>query len=188
MYRTWVLRSQMIPSAVERHPNNLSRIIGLMWQGLTNEERWEWYGKATSLRLEYKNRNQGRSYTPAVKGGAVPRRRSGRVPPDDRVRHEKIAVLVNEGKQGVDLAHEVEIFDASRSIESPPQFRGFSSNDGVVNRSLGIISCGQTAQSLIATDIETTVEQNSCEPTLGFVTPDHCRCNLAARKPVCYTD
>ena len=114
LFRSAFIRSQRVTSGVESSHSTLSKIIGLTWQQLSNEERQKWHAKAKLAQEEHKRRYPQYSFKPIhhrTKGANVGRRKLREVGPKDQKRCEKIAELLASGKKGHDLEEAIKEFD-----------------------------------------------------------------------------
>jgi hypothetical protein len=99
---------------VESSHSTLSKIIGLTWQQLTNEERQKWHAKARLAQEEHKRRYPSYSFKPIhhrLKGANLGRKKLREVGPKDQKRCEKIAELLASGKKGHELEEAIKEFD-----------------------------------------------------------------------------
>jgi hypothetical protein len=114
LFRSAFIRSQRVTSGVESSHSTLSKIIGLTWQQLSNEERQKWHAKARLAQEEHKRRYPQYSFKPIhhrSKGPNLGRRKLREVGPKDQKRCEKIAELLASGKKGPDLEEAIKEFD-----------------------------------------------------------------------------
>jgi hypothetical protein len=116
LFRSSFIRSQRVSSEVETSHSTLSKIIGLTWQNLPEDERRIWHDKARQGAEEHRRRFPAYSFRPLHRGGAgKDAKRKVRDPGiDDPVRCEKIAELLVEGKHGSELNAAVKEFDKHR--------------------------------------------------------------------------
>jgi len=114
LFRSAFIKSQRVTSGVETSHSTLSKIIGLTWQQLSNEERQKWHVKAKIAQEEHKRKYPQYSFRPVhnrSKGPHVERRRLREIGPKDQKRCEKIAELLACGKKGRELEAAIKEFD-----------------------------------------------------------------------------
>lgn len=112
LFRSSFIKSQHVSTEVETNHSTLSKIIGLTWQNLPNEERQVWHAKAKLALDEHKRKFPQYAFRPLHnknKGGE--KRKVREVGPKDHKRCEKIAELLVKGKKGQDLDAAIQEFD-----------------------------------------------------------------------------
>ncbi|KAG7451557.1 uncharacterized protein BT62DRAFT_916534 [Guyanagaster necrorhizus] len=130
LFRSAFIRSQRISGRVEGNHSTLSKIIGMYWRALTNEEKQEWEDKAKVALEEHRRRYPDWRFRPGVNGGrgrgrgGRGRRGRGRGGEGDgrgRVKREredgrlgKIRDLLVEGREGEDLERAVNEWERER--------------------------------------------------------------------------
>ncbi|KAJ7131150.1 hypothetical protein C8R44DRAFT_871678 [Mycena epipterygia] len=124
LFRSSLIRSQRVPSAVEPSHSTLSKIIGLTWQHLPEAERSVWHAKALEASEEHRRRFPAYAFRPQnrrprAKGESkkhkdATKRKTREHEMDDPARCEKIAELLVEGKHGSALDAAVQEFDRDR--------------------------------------------------------------------------
>jgi hypothetical protein len=117
LFRASFIKSNHIASSIEGDHSTLSKIIGITWQSMPDEERQFWHGKAKAAQDEHKRKFPGYTFRPhqarAHAAAAPPKRRMREVVPKDPLRCARIAELLVEGKKGADLEHAMAEFDAT---------------------------------------------------------------------------
>ncbi|KAH9916943.1 uncharacterized protein BXZ73DRAFT_53509 [Epithele typhae] len=113
LFRSSFIKSQHVSSEVETNHSTLSKIIGLTWQNLPNEERQVWHAKAKAALEEHRRKFPQYAFRPLhTKGKAPePKRKVREVEPKDLKRCAKIAELLIEGKKGAALNAAIQEFD-----------------------------------------------------------------------------
>ncbi|KAJ6511790.1 hypothetical protein DFH09DRAFT_1374365 [Mycena vulgaris] len=122
LFRSSFIRSQRVSTEVETSHSTLSKIIGLTWQNLPEDERRVWHAKAREAGEEHRRKFPTYAFRPAHRraspgggGGDKDARRKVREHGvDDPRRCEKIAELLVEGKHGSELDAAVHEFDRHR--------------------------------------------------------------------------
>ncbi|KAJ2928468.1 hypothetical protein H1R20_g8639, partial [Candolleomyces eurysporus] len=111
LFRSAFIRSQHVSTGVETNHSTLSKIIGLTWQNLPNEERQIWHRKAKLAEEQHRIKFPQYAFKPLhskTKGG---KRRVREVGPKDQKRCAKIAELLVQGKKGQELDDAIKEFD-----------------------------------------------------------------------------
>ncbi|PPQ69276.1 hypothetical protein CVT25_005933 [Psilocybe cyanescens] len=114
LFRSSFIKSQHVSTAVETNHSTLSKIIGLTWQSLPEDQRQIWHQKAKEALDEHKRKFPKYAFRPVqtkAKGGTAEKRKVREVEPKDIKRCTKIAQLLVEGKKGTELNAAVEEFD-----------------------------------------------------------------------------
>lgn len=114
LFRSSFIKAQHVSTSVETNHSTLSKIIGLTWQGLPEEERKVWHAKAKEAQDEHKRKFPQYAFRPLQtknKGGTTEKRKVREVEPKDHKRCAKIAQLLVEGKKGRELNAEIQEFD-----------------------------------------------------------------------------
>ena len=125
LFRSAFIRSQRVTSGVESSHSTLSKIIGMTWQQLSNEERQKWHAKAKLAQEDHKRRYPQYSFKPIhhrLRGANLGRRKLREVGPKDQKRCEKIAELLASGKKGEELEVEIREFDKHHVPEIVTRF------------------------------------------------------------------
>lgn len=124
LFRSSFIKGQHVPTEVETNHSTLSKIIGLTWKNLPNEERLFWHGKAKAALDEHKRKFPLYAFRPtqAKSKGSTERRKVREVGPKDPVRCAKIAELLVEGKKGVELDAAIQEFDKHHVPEIVTRF------------------------------------------------------------------
>jgi hypothetical protein len=113
LFRSSFIKSQHVSTEVETNHSTLSKIIGLTWQNLPEDERQVWHGKAKAALDEHKRKFPQYAFRPLhskAKGGTE-KRKVREVGPKDLKRCAKIAELLVEGKKGQELDAAIQEFD-----------------------------------------------------------------------------
>jgi hypothetical protein len=124
LFRSSFIKSQHVSAEVETNHSTLSKIIGMTWQNLPDEQRQAWHEKARIALTEHRKKfpkytfrpaqNKVRCKAPAGGGGHEKegtKRRVREVEPKDLKRCAKIAELLVEGKKGAELDAAIQEFD-----------------------------------------------------------------------------
>lgn len=113
LFRSSFIKSQHVSTEVETNHSTLSKIIGLTWQNLPDDERKVWHAKAKVALDEHKRKFPQYAFRPLhtkAKGGTE-KRKVREVGPKDLKRCAKIAELLVEGKKGQELDAAIQEFD-----------------------------------------------------------------------------
>ncbi|KAF9488210.1 hypothetical protein BDN71DRAFT_1513266 [Pleurotus eryngii] len=124
LFRSSFIKSQHVSTEVETNHSTLSKIIGLTWQNLPDEERQVWHAKAKAALDEHKRKFPQYTFKPLhskSKGGSE-KRKLREVGPKDLKRCAKIAELLVEGKKGHELDVAIQEFDKTHVPEVITRF------------------------------------------------------------------
>jgi hypothetical protein len=125
LFRSYFIKSQHVSTEVETNHSTLSKIIGLTWQNLPEEERQLWHSKAREALDEHKRKFPKYAFRPVqtkAKGAASEKRKVREVEPKDIKRCTKIAQLLVEGKKGHELDAAIQEFDKHHVPEIVTRF------------------------------------------------------------------
>ena len=125
LFRSSFIKSQHVSTEVETNHSTLSKIIGLTWQNLPEEERQLWHSKAKEALDEHKRKFPKYAFRPVqtkAKGAASEKRKVREVEPKDMKRCTKIAQLLVEGKKGHELDAAIQEFDKHHVPEIVTRF------------------------------------------------------------------
>ncbi|KAF9049087.1 hypothetical protein BJ165DRAFT_1308383, partial [Panaeolus papilionaceus] len=125
LFRSSFIKSQHVSTEVETNHSTLSKIIGLTWQGLSEDERKVWHTKAKEALEEHKRKFPKYAFRPVQtksKGAPSEKRKVREVEPKDIKRCAKIAQLLVEGKKGQALDQAIQEFDKHHVPEIVTRF------------------------------------------------------------------
>ena len=125
LFRSSFIKSQHVSTEVETNHSTLSKIIGLTWQNLPEEERQLWHSRAKEALNEHKRKFPKYAFRPVqtkAKGAASEKRKVREVEPKDIKRCAKIAQLLVEGKKGHELDAAIQEFDKHHVPEIVTRF------------------------------------------------------------------
>lgn len=125
LFRSSFIKGQHVSAEVETNHSTLSKIIGITWQSLPEQERAIWHQKAKEALEEHKRRFPKYAFRPVqtkAKGAASEKRKVREVEPKDIKRCAKIAQLLVAGKKGQDLEEAVQQFDKTHIPEVVTRF------------------------------------------------------------------
>ena len=122
LFRSSFVKSQHVTSEVETNHSTLSKIIGMTWQNLPNDERQAWHIKAKEAQEEHKRKWPQYAFRPVTNKAQKKKRRVRETEPKDMKRCEKIVELLCNGKKGDELKHAVKDFDKSHVPEFVTRF------------------------------------------------------------------
>lgn len=125
LFRSAIIKSQRVSAEVETNHSTLSKIIGLMWKNLPNEERQIWHARARIELDDHKRRHPLYAFKPMHSKRRAPpgqKRKVREVEPKDHIRCVKIAELLIRGKKGAELDVAVHEFDKNRVPEIVTRF------------------------------------------------------------------
>jgi len=124
LFRSSFIKSQHVSTEVETNHSTLSKIIGLTWQNLPEDERQVWHDKAKAALEEHKHNFPKYAFkpTPGKKGGTGEKRKVREVEPKDMKRCAKIAELLAAGIKGQELETAMVEFDKHHVPEFVTRF------------------------------------------------------------------
>ncbi|TFK62854.1 hypothetical protein BDN72DRAFT_902886 [Pluteus cervinus] len=135
LFRSSFIKSQHVSTEVETNHSTLSKIIGLTWQNLPEDERKVWHAKAKNALEDHKRKypkyafrplhNRGRNTSAGTcgpGGGLEGKRKVREVEPKDMKRCAKIAELLISGKKGAELDAAIQEFDKTHVPEIVTRF------------------------------------------------------------------
>jgi len=122
LFRSAFIKNQHVSTKVETSHSTLSKIIGLTWQNLPNEERQIWHQKAKLALKDHKRRFPDYAFRPVHGKKRADKRKMREVGPKDVKRCEKIAELLVGGKIGQELDAALEEFDKNHAPEVVTRF------------------------------------------------------------------
>lgn len=124
LFRSSFIKSQHVSTEVETNHSTLSKIIGLTWQNLPDEERQVWHAKAKAALDEHKRKFPQYTFKPlhSKSKGGTEKRKVREVGPKDLKRCAKIAELLVEGKKGHELDVAIQEFDKTHVPEVITRF------------------------------------------------------------------
>ncbi|KAF9045378.1 hypothetical protein BJ165DRAFT_158023 [Panaeolus papilionaceus] len=125
LFRSAFIKSQHVSTGVETNHSTLSKIIGLTWQNLPNEERQVWHARAKVAQEEHKRRFPQYAFRPIhnkARGTAAEKRKLRETGPKDQERCAKIAELLVRGKKGQELEDAIVEFDKHHVREVVTRF------------------------------------------------------------------
>lgn len=132
LFRSSFIKSQHVSAEVETNHSTLSKIIGMTWQSLPEDERQAWHLKARTALAEHRRKFPKYTFRPTQsktksKGGGegkqeAVKRKVREVEPKDLKRCAKIAELLVEGKKGAELDAAIQEFDKHHVPEIVTRF------------------------------------------------------------------
>lgn len=133
-FRSDFLKRGIIPSYVERRQQNLSRIVGQVWNMLDPAEKAKWHDQAAIALSEHQQRNPGYKFTPAPRGSRRNKSRGQRdaiseEPANIRDIREKYTNVMGPSPPSVRKRRQkkTQRFDTEKRMSSSPLFTTFSS-------------------------------------------------------------
>ena len=125
LFRSSFIKSQHVSSEVETNHSTLSKIIGLTWKNLPNEERQIWHARAKIALEEHKRKFPLYAFKPVhnkPRGVPAEKRKVREVGLKDHTRCAKIAELLVRGKKGQELEEAIQEFDKNHVPEIITRF------------------------------------------------------------------
>lgn len=123
LFRSAFIKSQHVSTEVETNHSTLSKIIGLTWQNLPEDERQVWHSKAKAALDEHKRKFPQYAFRPLhSKDKGSEKRKVREVGPKDLKRCAKIAELLVEGLKGQELEEAIQEFDKHHVPEIVTRF------------------------------------------------------------------
>ncbi|PPQ74886.1 hypothetical protein CVT26_011447 [Gymnopilus dilepis] len=113
LFRSSFIKGRHVSTGVETNHSTLSKIIGLTWQGLPEDERQKWHARAKIALTEHRRRFPQYTFRPihTKRGKTQEKKKSREVGPKDEKRCAKIAELLVCGKKGQELEEAIQEFD-----------------------------------------------------------------------------
>jgi hypothetical protein len=125
LFRSSFIKSQHVSSEVETNHSTLSKIIGLTWKNLPNEERQIWHARAKVAFDDHKRKFPTYAFKPVhnkPRGVPAEKRKVREVGIKDHTRCAKIAELLVRGKKGLELKVAIQEFDKNHVPEIVTRF------------------------------------------------------------------
>jgi len=125
LFRSYFIKSQHVSSEVETNHSTLSKIIGLTWKNLPNEERQVWHARAKAALEDHKRKFPSYAFKPVhskPRGIPAEKRKVREVGLKDHTRCAKIAELLGRGKRGLELKVAIQEFDKNHVPEIVTRF------------------------------------------------------------------
>ena len=125
LFRSHFIKKQHVSSEVETNHSTLSKIIGLTWKNLPNEERQIWHERAKSALEDHKRKFPSYAFKPVhskPRGVPAEKRKVREVGLRDHTRCAKIAELLVRGKTGLELKLAIQEFDKNHVPEIVTRF------------------------------------------------------------------
>ena len=138
LFRSYFIKSQHVSSEVETNHSTLSKIIGLTWKNLPNEERQIWHARAKVALEDHKRKFPSYAFKPVhskPRGLPAEKRKVREVGLKDPTRCAKIAELLVRGKSGLELKVAMQEFDKNHvpeivtRFEAPITANNYASNN-----------------------------------------------------------
>ncbi|KAF5348230.1 hypothetical protein D9757_014348 [Collybiopsis confluens] len=147
LFRSSFIKGQHVSTEVETNHSTLSKIIGLTWQNLREDERQVWHLKAKAALDDHRRKFPQYAFRPlhTKSKGGTDKRKVREVGPKDLKRCAKIAELLVEGKKGTELNVAIQEFDkhhvpeVATRFEAPMTERTFRRSSSVK-----VEDCGET--------------------------------------------
>ncbi|PPQ84951.1 hypothetical protein CVT25_004464 [Psilocybe cyanescens] len=123
LFRSMFIKSRHVSTEVETNHSTLSKIIGITWQNLPEEERQKWHIKAKHAQDEHRRQFPQYAFRPVHnKAKTAERKKIREVGPKDHKRCEKIAELLVSGTKGQELEAAIHEFDKTHVPEIVTRF------------------------------------------------------------------
>ncbi|PFH51158.1 hypothetical protein AMATHDRAFT_47311 [Amanita thiersii Skay4041] len=112
LFRSSFIKAQHVSAEVETDHSTLSKIIGITWQNMPEQERQMWHERARLAKEEHRRRFPHYTFRPAKsKNGKQGKKTARDMYPKDLKRCERIAQLLIEGMKGEELETAMQEFD-----------------------------------------------------------------------------
>ncbi|KAK7436739.1 hypothetical protein VKT23_009834 [Stygiomarasmius scandens] len=141
LFRSSFIKSQHVSTGVETNHSTLSKIIGMTWQNLPEQEKMVWHAQARAKLDEHKRKFPEYTFRPLHSKAKNEKRKVREVGRKDLKRCAKIAELLVEGKKGEELDIAIQEFDKTHvpevvtRFEAPITERSFRQADETENDS-----------------------------------------------------
>ncbi|KAF7312226.1 Phosphoacetylglucosamine mutase [Mycena indigotica] len=132
LFRSSFIKSQQVSETVETNHSTLSKIIGLTWKNLTEDERKVWRQAAAEAVAEHKRNFPTYAFRPKHSRGKKgdtdrpppkPKRKVREGTYQDPIRCEKIAELLAKGTNGAQLDAAIQEFDKNHVPQIVAKFQ-----------------------------------------------------------------
>ncbi|KAF7310871.1 Phosphoacetylglucosamine mutase [Mycena chlorophos] len=132
LFRSSFIKSQQVSETVETNHSTLSKIIGMTWKNLSEDERTVWRQAAAEAVADHKRKFPTYSFRPKHSRGKKgdperpppkPKRKVREGSYKDPARCEKIAELLAKGTNGAELAAAIEEYDRHNKPQIVAQFQ-----------------------------------------------------------------
>jgi hypothetical protein len=138
LFRSYFIKSQHVSSEVETNHSTLSKIIGLTWKNLPDEERQIWHAQAKVALEDHKRKFPSYAFKPVhskPRGLPAEKRKVREVGLKDHTRCAKIAELLVRGKKGLELEVAIQEFDKNHVPEIVTRFEApITANNYALNK------------------------------------------------------
>ena len=111
LFRASLIHNKSVSVDIETKHSTLSKIFGLAWRKLSDEERQIWHVKAKSVQEEHKRKFPQYAFRPARARNKVEMRKTREVGMDDAGRCAQIAELLTQGLKGSELNAAIAEYD-----------------------------------------------------------------------------
>ena len=179
LFRSAFIKSRHVSTGVETNHSTLSKIIGMTWQNLPEEERQKWHARAKVAQDEHKRMFPQYSFRPIHnkrKVSTAERKRLREVGPGDQKRCAKIAELLVCGKKGQELEEAIQEFDKHHvpeivtRFETPITANTFSSSSSPPCEKASTAST--SSRKVSTSQLLTNVANQSSSPPSSYPTSD----------------
>ncbi|KIM84687.1 hypothetical protein PILCRDRAFT_818286 [Piloderma croceum F 1598] len=155
-FRTYFCKNK--PRELERHNATVSKITGIAWKKLSDEEKLPYIAQAAVIKAEFMAKHPEWRYRPDRKRPEPRKRRTRQCTLADERRYTRIALGFNSGKRGKELKRLAEMAETAGAEEtSVPMSRSRRSRKSAATK-----KTSATTKSVVSTQISTPpAETNS---------------------------
>jgi hypothetical protein len=190
LFRSSFIKSQHVSTEIETNHSTLSKIIGITWQSLPEEERQVWHNKAKEVLDEHKRKFPKYAFRPVqtkAKGAPSEKRKVREVERKDIKRCTKIAQLVVEGKKGDELNAAIQEFDKHHVPEIITRFEAPITAHSFRRSSSAPIPDTENSRAS-QSFFQQVLSSRAKKPRSASTRPTHCSRPINLENQECYSD
>ena len=168
LFRSYFIKSQHVSSEIETNHSTLSKIIGLTWKNLPNEERQIWHARAKAALEDHKRKFPSYAFKPVhskPRGVPAEKRKVREVGLKDHTRCAKIAELLVRGKKGLELKVAIQEFDKNHVPEIVTRFEAPITANNYTLSSMNYTNERRSSHSNHHSQVEPQAPPPSIDPT-----------------------
>lgn len=172
LFRSSFIKNRHVSTEVETSHSTLSKIIGLTWKNLPEDERQKWHAQAKVVLDDHRRQFPQYAFRPVhtkSKGTAGERRKPREVGQKDQKRCAKIAELLVCGKKGQELEEAIQEFDKHHVPEIITRF----DTPITANTYVSATKERMSTSPVVSKPAPTTRQKGRTPPILNATTQSH---------------